>query len=51
MWVKRGQAVVCLMAIIVVLWGGPLNAHFCQCFAYFSRMLEKIAKNAHNPAE
>ena len=36
------------MENIVVVRGYPLNAHFCQCLAYFSRVLEKCYKIAHN---
>ncbi|EGO8189633.1 hypothetical protein E6X08_09605 [Escherichia fergusonii] len=48
MWVKRGQASRCLIVNIVVVRGTPLNAHFCQCLAHFSRVLEKCNKFAHN---
>ncbi|OKV01085.1 hypothetical protein AWP75_26195 [Escherichia coli] len=36
------------MFFIVVASAVPLNAHFCQCLAYFSRVLEKCDKIAHN---
>lgn len=36
------------MFFIVVSSAGALNAHFCQCLAYFSRVLEKWYKIAHN---
>jgi hypothetical protein len=44
---KRGQVSVCLMVNIVVVRRIPLNAHFCQCLAYFYRLLEKTDKNTH----
>ncbi|AVE58269.1 hypothetical protein AM352_07680 [Citrobacter koseri] len=36
------------MVNIVVASRLPLNAHFCQCLAHFSRALEKKDKFAHN---
>ncbi|EPJ4165774.1 hypothetical protein [Citrobacter freundii] len=35
------------MMNIVVARRAALNAHFCQCLAYFYRLLEKKDKNAH----
>jgi hypothetical protein len=48
MWVKKEGRRVCRMENIVVVRGYPLNAHFCQCLAHFSRALEKSDKFAHN---
>jgi hypothetical protein len=50
MWVIDEQAVCCPMAIIVAVVGFPLNAHFCQCLACFSSLLEKPHKRLHTVA-
>ncbi|APY06609.1 hypothetical protein BK400_12335 [Escherichia coli] len=36
------------MFFIVIASALALNAHFCLCLAYFSRVLEKCYKIAHN---
>ncbi|OEM36309.1 hypothetical protein BHF23_22590 [Escherichia coli] len=36
------------MFFIVIASALALNAHFCQCLAYSSRVLEKCYKIAHN---
>ncbi|MGE4388196.1 MAG: hypothetical protein AB7E14_12215, partial [Citrobacter sp.] len=48
MWVKKEGRWGCRLENIVVVRGYPLNAHFCQCLAHFSTMLEKSDQFAHN---